>query len=219
MIPLRLLRLLSFRTTTVEFAELNRSDLYLGLVLSWIVGIGRYWDDPGATIFQHLGLGSVIYVFALSALLWAILLPFKVSDWRYERVLTFVALTSAPAIFYAIPVERFFSMELSARINAYFLLIVATWRVALLFFFLRQSVRLSGIEAFIGTFLPITFIVSTLTVLNLERAVFEIMGGIRAPTSRDFAYQILLLITIVSAVMFLPLLVGYVTCLLRRRRN
>lgn len=216
---LRMLRLVSFRISREELSRLNRTDLYVGLFFTWLVGMGRYWDDPKANILQHLGVGSVLYIFVLSALLWLILKPFRISDWRYERVLTFVSLTSIPAIFYAIPVEQFFNVDLSARINAYFLLAVATWRVALLIFFLQRSAQLSKGETIIGTFLPITFIVTLLTALNLERAVFDIMGGMREKTSHDSAYGILVLITMLSMILFVPLLIGYVVIWMKKRRT
>ena len=63
-------RLLTFRITREELARLDGRHLASGLVCTWLVGMGRYWDDPGARWFQHLGIGSVLYVFALSAVLW-----------------------------------------------------------------------------------------------------------------------------------------------------
>jgi hypothetical protein len=213
-----MLRLIFFRISKLELSALNRSDLYVGLFFTWVVGMGRYWDDPKANVLQHLGVGSVIYIFVLSGLIWVMLKPFKIFDWRYERVLTFVSLTSISAIFYAIPVELYFDVDTSASINAYFLTVVAIWRVALLIFFLMRSEQLSIGPALVGTFLPITFIVTLLTALNLERAVFEIMGGIRQKTSHDTAYQILILITMVSMILFVPLLIGYILIWVKKRR-
>ena len=100
------MKLLTFRLTTAEMLNFNKSHFITGLIGTWIVGIGRYWDDPGAKLLQHLGLGSVIYIFVLALFIWLILLPFKVEGWKYFIVLTFISLTSFPAIFYAIPVER-----------------------------------------------------------------------------------------------------------------
>lgn len=215
---LRMLKLVAFRISREELSRLNRSDLYVGLFVTWLVGMGRYWDDPKANILQHLGVGSVIYIFVLAGLIWLMLKPFKISDWRYERLLTFVSLTSLPAIFYAIPVELYFDVDTSARINAYFLTAVATWRVALLMFFLIRSAQLSIGPALVGTFLPITFIVTLLTVLNLERAVFNIMGGIREKTSHDTAYQVLVMITMLSMILFVPLLIGYIVIWVKKRK-
>jgi len=98
-------RLLSFQSTRDEMLRYNKSHFIAGLIGTWIVGMGRYWDDPGAKLLQHLGMGSVIYIFVLAALIWIIILPFKVERWSYFTVLTFISLTSFPAIFYGIPVE------------------------------------------------------------------------------------------------------------------
>jgi hypothetical protein len=64
-------RLLTFRLTQKEFLELGGMHLVFGLLCAWLAGMGRYWDDPGAHLLQRLGVGSVIYVFALSFLLLA----------------------------------------------------------------------------------------------------------------------------------------------------
>jgi hypothetical protein len=53
--------LLTFQLSKKEFDELDSRHLAFGLVCTWLVGMGRWWDDPGANLLQHLGLGSVIY--------------------------------------------------------------------------------------------------------------------------------------------------------------
>ena len=50
----------------------------------------------------------------------------------------------------------------------------------------------------VATLLPLAIIVTVLTVLNLEKAVFEIMGGNREQTQNDAAYFVLMLITTFS---------------------
>lgn len=214
----KMFRLLSFRISREELLNLNKIDLYLGLVITWVVGMGRYWDDPGAKLLQHLGVGSLIYVFLLSFFLWVLFKPFKIQTWNYSNLLTFVSLTSFPAILYAIPVERFLSINLSAEINAYFLLTVAVWRVALLFFFFVRYAKISKFETIVATLLPLTAIVSTLTVLNLERAVFNIMGGdISENTSSDTAYVILMLLTVISIILVIPLIISYIVILYKNK--
>ena len=207
-----LVRLLTFRLTREEFAELNRKHLILGLVCTWLVGVGRWWDDPGANILQHLGLGSVIYIFVLAALLWLIILPLKPKDWSYLHVLTFVSLTAPPAILYAIPVERFFRLEMARTLNVWFLGVVALWRVALFFFYLKRHARLHAFAIAVAGLLPLTLVVVTLTVLNLERVVFNIMGGLRenAGTANDEAYGVLIGLSSLSIITFVPLIVIYV---------
>lgn len=214
-----IIRLLTFRLTRDEMLALDTRHLMAGIIGTWIVGMGRYWDDPGASLLQHLGLGSVIYIFVLSAFIWLILLPLKIESWTYKTVLTFIALTSFPAIFYAIPVERFCSMTTANRINVWFLAIVALWRLCLLFFFLSRFTKLSAGYIITVTLMPMCLIIATLTALNLHRVVFNIMGGVRNPTPHDSAYHILVLLTVVSTFLSIPLLLAYVVGIYRRRKR
>jgi hypothetical protein len=205
-------RLLTFRMTRGEFARLDRRHLFLGLVSTWAVGVGRWWDDPGASLLQHLGVGSVAYVFVLAGLLWLVVLPLKPRGWTYRHVLTFVALTSPPAILYAIPVERFTSLATARTLNVWFLATVAAWRVALLLFYLRRHARLPFFAVGVASLLPVTFVVAALTVLNMERAVFDLMGGLREAggTANDSAYAVLVTLTMLAMLLFVPLLICYV---------
>ena len=77
-LPRLWLRLLTFRASHADYASLDWRHLLAGLAACWVVGMGRYWDDPRATFLQHLVLGSVIYVFALAAVLWVITKPVDV---------------------------------------------------------------------------------------------------------------------------------------------
>lgn len=203
------IKLLTFRLTRAEMFEFNKKHFIAGLIGTWIVGMGRYWDDSGAHLMQHLGLGSVIYIFVLAGFIWLILQPFRVERWSYFTVLTFISLTSFPAIFYAIPVERFFTLPTANSINVWFLAIVAAWRLGLLFYFLKRFTRLSIGNILTVTFMPICLIITTLTALNLHRVVFNVMGGMRNPTPHDASYFVLLILTGVSMVLTLPLLIAY----------
>ncbi|HEX7314393.1 MAG TPA: hypothetical protein VF297_10745 [Pyrinomonadaceae bacterium] len=205
------IRLLTFRITRAELLQLDYRHLAFGVACTWIVGIGRWWDDPGASLLQHLGIGSIVYILLLSFLLWLIIWPLKPQDWSYRHVLTFVALTSPPAILYAIPVERLTSLGTARLLNVWFLAIVAAWRVALLFFYLSRHARLSAFPIAVAALLPITLIVVTLTVLNLERAVFDVMGGLRAGgTANDSSYGVLVALTFLSMLLFIPLVLCYI---------
>lgn len=212
-------RLLTFKLTREEMLQFNKKHLIAGLIGTWIVGMGRYWDDGGASALQHLGFGSVIYIFALAAFIWLILKPFQVKDWNYFTVLTFIGLTSFPAIFYAIPVERFFSIQTANSMNVWFLAIVAAWRLGLLYYFLKHFTRLSLGNILTVTLMPICLIISTLTVLNLHRVVFAIMGGVRSPTPHDSSYFILMLLTGISMILTLPLLIAYGVGIYQSKRN
>jgi hypothetical protein len=202
------LRLLSFRQPSRAMVTDWKSYLVFGMAATWLVGVGRYWDNSRAALFQHAGLGSVAYVLCLSALLWLLFCPLKPKHWHFRNVLLFVSFCSLPALLYAVPVERFMPLESAQTANAWFLGIVATWRVALLSVFLHRVAALRPFAVLVSTLLPVTLIVVALTILNLEHVVFNIMAGIR-PEDRspnDLAYGIVLTISIFS-MMALPLLV------------
>ena len=216
-------RLLTFRASAGDLVSLDQRDLLLGLAATWIVGMGRYWDDPRAVLLQRLGLGSVVYVFVLAVLLWLVIWPLGPNQWSYRRVLTFVALVAPPAILYAFPIERFTALSTARSVNAWFLATVAAWRVGLLLFFLRRHAALTYPRVIVGSLVPLTLIINALTALNLERAVFDIMGGLRDPgTPADSAYGVLILITLFADMAFLPVLAAYlvlVSLALRERRE
>ena len=206
------LRLLCFRASRDDFESFDLRHLRFGLFCTWIVGMGRWWDDPGANILQHLGLGSLVYVFILSAIICLLVKPLKPHEWSYRHVLTFVSLTSLPALLYAIPVEQFYSLETATIMNVWFLALVALWRVSLFFFYLKRHARLHWFYTTVVGLLPLTAIVSSLFALNLERVVFRIMGGLRdsEKSANDGAYSILFLLTALSIYAIVPLLVTYI---------
>ena len=214
-------RLLTFRITRDELAGLDGRHLRFGLVCTWIVGMGRWWDDVDAGLLQHLGVGSVAYVFVLAAIVWLVVLPLRPLDWSYRRVLTFVCLTSPPAALYAVPVERFTSMEAANSLNLAALAIVAAWRVALLYFVLFRLARLRVFEALVAGLLPLTGIVAGLFALNLHRVVFNIMGSMSEAdkTAHDAVYGILFVMTMFSMVVFpVSLLLHGVNAYLARKK-
>jgi hypothetical protein len=136
--------------------------------------------------------------------------PLRPKNWSYFQVLVFVSLVSPPAILYALPVEKFYPLDTANSLNLLFLVLVATWRVALLVFFLRRLGELEGFSIVIGSLLPLTLIVVTLTMLNLEKVVFNFMGGIREPTASDASYAILFTLSVIAFIMFIPLILCYV---------
>lgn len=174
--------------------------LVTGLLFTWIAGVGRYWDSPRASILQHLGLGSVAYVLVLSAFLWLLVLPLRPARWSYFQILTFVCAVAPPAILYAIPVERFMSLEDARTVNVWFLAVVAAWRVALYVLFLARYAGFRWLRLIVAALLPLSLIVGGLTALNLERAVFDIMAGLdpNVGTSADSAYAILFVLTLIA---------------------
>lgn len=214
-----ILQLLSFRLSREQMLEFDRRHSAAALAGTWVVGMGRYWDDDKASLLQHLGLGSVIYIFVLAAFIWIIVKPFGVDKWNYFTVVTFIGLTSFPAILYAIPVEKFVSIATANSINVWFLAIVAVWRLCLLHYFLKRFTRLSYGNIFIITLMPICLIISTLTALNLHRVVFNIMGGVRDPTPHDSSYFVLMFLTAISALLTIPLLIAYILGIYYSRKS
>ncbi len=214
-----LFKLLTFRITREEMLKFEPKHLILAIIGAWIVGMGRYWDDPGASMLQHLGLGSVIYIFLLAAFIWIIVLPFKIANWNYTTVLTFIGLTSLPAIFYAIPVEQFLSIGTANTVNVWFLAIVAAWRLGLLFFFLKRYTQLAFFYIITITLMPICVIIAALTMLNLHRVVFNIMGGMRNPTPHDASYFVLMILTAFSMILAIPLILTYIIGIVNRRND
>ena len=128
---------LTFRSPSAHLREHARVYLVFGLLATWLAGVGRYWDNPRAELWQYLGLGSVVYVFALALLLYILLMPLKTKKLALLECTLFITLTAPPVILYAIPVARFIPLAQAAATNAWFLALVALWRVALYARFLK----------------------------------------------------------------------------------
>lgn len=214
------IKFLAFRPVKPDLTRIGNYYLALGIITAWLAGVGRYWDNPRADLWQYLGLGSLAYIFALSMILWVLIKPLQPENWSYKSVLTFVGMTSPPAILYAIPVERYFTLETAQVINVWFLAVVATWRVILLFKYLMRSANLSGLTVFVAAVLPLVIIVSSLAMLNLEHVVFRIMASLTEDekSANDTAYAILMLITYFSFLASPVLLITYISMIIKRRK-
>jgi len=202
-------RILTFRARRDEFFFEDRRFLYFGLLTTWMVGIGRFWDNPSVPFYRHFGVGSVLYVPILAFLLFVVILPFKPEAWTYRRVATFVAMTAPPGFLYAIPIQMLWGLESANSWHFVFLGIVSTWRVALLFFYLGRFAALGWLMQLVCSLLPLSMIISTLTVLNLDRVVFDLMDGVELRTANDSSYVVLFALTTLSVVILLPLLLAY----------
>ena len=203
-------RILTFTATREDLLQLGPRHLGFGLICSLIVGIGRYYDNDRVGWLQHLGIGSVVYVLLLSVFLWLLIWPLGPKDWSFIRVAAFVSLVSPPAILYAVPVQYFSSVEVANTWNAAFLGIIATWRIALLLFFLRRLARLKWSKAVVAALLPLCIIVVTVAWLNLEGVVFNLMGDVTQQSPNDSAYFFLVGLSYLAMIMFLPLLLAYI---------
>lgn len=211
---------LAFRKIRPDLREHLRPYLAYVLAVTWLVGMGRYWDHPNAEPWQYAGLGSVAYIFVLSLVLYLVVLPLRPARWSYPLVLVFVGLTALPALLYAIPVERFLPLDTAQAANAWFLGVVAAWRVALYVRFLFTGAGLGWLGTTVATLLPISAIVVSLAVLNLEHVVFDLMAGIReeAASPNDTAYTVVLVLSAFAFYSFPATLLGYVVAIFIRRR-
>lgn len=199
-LPRLWLRLLTFRATAEDYENLDHRHLIAGLIVCWIVGAGRYWDDPRATLLQHTGVGSVVYVFVLAAVLWIIAKPTAPERFSYAGILTFITLTAPPAALYAIPVEKWMTLEEANAWNLNFLGIVALWRVVLWGHYVRRHGWLGGGQVFAVVTMPLAIIFLTLVSMNLHHVVLDVMGGIRNAdkSSQDSAFQTLMVFSFLS---------------------
>jgi hypothetical protein len=212
-----LYRILTFKFTQEDILQFKTKHLIVGIIGTWIVGMGRYWDNPKAKLLQHLGFGSVIYIFVLAIFIYLIVYPFKLKNWTYFRILTFISLTSFPAILYAIPVEKFMALGTAQTINVWFLAIVATWRMMLLYYYLVKIDVLTPFQARIMLLLPICLIINALAILNLEHVVFNIMGG-NSTTGNETAYLVVIILSALSWIFILPLLILYFSEMYKRNQ-
>jgi hypothetical protein len=210
-------RLLTFRRPSEAIRAEWKSYLAFGLVFTWLAGVGRYWDNPKAHLWQHLGLGSVAYVFVLALVVWGLLAPLGPRNWSYRNVLLFITLTAPPAVLYAIPVELFMTPSAARATNAWFLAVVATWRVALFAVFLRRVAALSAGAVVVATLLPLAIIVIALTMLNLEHVVFDLMSGTREEdrSPNDTAYGVVFTLSLLSFMASPFLAMGYAVLAIR----
>lgn len=140
------------------------------------------------------------------------ILPLRPKNWSYATVLVFIGLTALPGLLYAVPVERFMTLQSAQSANAWFLALVAAWRVALFVWFLRTVAQLHWPQLVIATVLPLSAIVAALATLNLEHVVFEIMAGLRETeiSPNDAAYQIVFTLSIFAYIAFPVTLISYV---------
>ena len=208
---------LSLRFTRDDLARLETGHLAFGIAVTWAVGLGRYWDHPSPYAFQSLGVGSIAVLAVLGLLLFAVLAPLKPDNWSLVHLYTLLSLTAFPALIYAIPVERHLPLDQAQAVNSWFLALVAAWRVAMLFTYLQRWAGLRGWVLAVALLLPLTLVVATLTVLNLEQVVFLTMGGNRQQSPNDGAFSILVTITMSSLFVLPVVLVGYVTAVYQRR--
>lgn len=207
-------RFICFRSSTQELAEFDKRYLVLGLLLVWLAGVGRHWDDAEASMLQASGIGSLVYVLFLSGYLWLFLLPLRPVGCRGWQILTVVCMTAPPAFLYAIPIERWMNLEMSQVLNLTALGIVAVWRVALFLFYLIRGAKLHWWHSLVGVLLPLSIIVIVAGALAMAARIADGMAGTRAPQS-DPVMAVTNFMTSLSLIAFVPLLLAYLLSIYR----
>ncbi len=210
-----MLRVLTYRATKDELRNVNYRDLIVGLLVTWIVGIGRYWDNSRVELLQQMGVGSVVYVFVLALFLFCFMWPLRPKNLTYFRLLVFITMTSLPALLYAIPVQMIFpepGLDTANEINLAFLAVVSLWRLSLLIWYMKRLGEMRAWKAEIGAFFPIILLIAALVFLNLEKVVFNMMGGLTQDTvsPNDDGYIFLTGIIFFALFFAIPVLIGYI---------
>lgn len=180
-------RTLTFRLRRQDVEAFDWRCLVLGLTFVWLVGVGRHWDDLNADLLQRSGVGSLAYALGMSCLLWLIVLPVANQPINYLQTLTFVAMTSAPGLVYALPVEWWTEPNTAAALSGWALAFVAAYRVTLLVLFYRRAAGLHPGGAVLLTLLPLVSIMVVLAALRVGTVVGRMMAGIRdgAPAAAE----------------------------------
>lgn len=184
---------LLFRIDAERIKRFGWAHLALGLIFTWIVGIGRWYDDEKAIDLQQLGVGSLLYVFVLALVIWIFGKGIaNRRNWRYFTVLVYVTLTAPPAIIYALPVEKFFELDIAVKINLWFLAFVAAWRVALLVRLYAVLGEMNRLQTAICATLPVSLIIFIISSAGFANQIVNAMGGLRKdePQNVDFLTRI-----------------------------
>lgn len=199
---------LYFRASRERILAFGDRELALGALLCWLAGMGRWWDLPTASLAQKLGLGSVAYPFVLGTVIWLFFWPWRMPQWRLKPLIAYIALTGAPGLVYAFPVEKIDPWA-GALYNVAALLIVSVWRIRLLFRYFRVVGLLPEGAAAAATAIPISGIMFLITYYNLAMGVIEGMGGFRGPQREAISTMITIVATILLVYPFPFLLLFY----------
>lgn len=201
-------RLLTFRLKPSEFESFGTRHLLFGLALCWLAGIGRFWAASHMPWYGRIGVGSLLYPFVFALPLALLTWPLA-GRWQYRQLVTFIALTGPLAFLYAPLAPPVLGVEWASITRFGALALVSLWRVCLLFLLLRRYLALPTWMALPTGSLLLTGIVSSLTFLNLERAVFAMMGPAVARTMSDDSYAFLFLLGALSVVLLPVFLIWY----------
>ncbi len=187
-------KFLTFRADQKDYERFGLWHFAVGFCFTWMVGILRNWDFPEAPIWAKLGLGSLVYIFLLTSVMWVSNALQGYENLSFTRILTVISMTAPPAVIYGIPVEAFMSLEGAQYANLCFLCIVALWRVTLFVHFLCVAGGNFFGRAMLVVFAPICLIALGLLSTGRIKYTIDLMGGLnRQPSGPNDAADALLL--------------------------
>ncbi len=193
--------------------------LAIGVATTWLVGFGRTWDFHVAPWWFRTGFTSIVYALVLSLFIWGMVHPLKPERWSYRNVLLMVMMTALPGLIYAIPVERFVSIQTAQLLNLAFLVVVAGWRMALYRHFLQTVAKLPPYETLVAWLLPPGIIIAVISLFGFLDAVLRGMSGDRADNPNELATDVFLFIGLITWIALPFLLLAYVVLAIRRQRD
>ena len=202
---------LLLRIKTDRIREFGWWHFFFGIAVTWLVGVGRWWDDPGADPVRLTGIGSIVYVLFLSSFVYLVARPMAAADAPLKnawRVLIAVTLTAAPAALYAFPIEQFGSPDLHLNYNSAALFAVSTWRVMMFYHLLRAGGSMDKKQAWAVMLVVISVILGVLGFFGVLGAVANSMGGFRdaaeerGATLASFAFLAAIPMFVVGATMY-----------------
>lgn len=173
------MRVLCFCASEEELKSLGKHEYFFGMMLVWLAGMGRVWHDPHAHWIMKTGFSSVCYVFLLAIFVWVLIALIGPKDWKLGRLLIFICLTAPPAFLQAIPVQMFLPAYQAEWINIIFLLLVASWRLCLLVWYVTKTADLSLIRTSVAVFLPVATVINTVVWTDAMLSGIGTMGGVR----------------------------------------
>lgn len=212
-------RILTFRATCGDIENDVWPLLLIGVLLTWAVGFGRWWDDPRELpYFARMGFGSVLYVFVLSGLLWVISYPLAKEKVGYADFAAFVAATSVPGFVYALPIEAISASSTASFYNIAALVFVSAYRVSLLLWFLSKILDMKHWRATVCAFLPISGITFFISLADFGDKIVNMMGGFRGNVSQTASQAVVLWIGYVSFCAAPILLIAYISSIFGQKQ-
>jgi hypothetical protein len=114
-------------------------------------------------------------------------------------------------------VERFLDSGAARGANFIFLAIVAVWRMALYFSFLRGAAKLPPIAATVAALLPPTLILAVVSAYGALEIVAGNMGGTELPPGESITASVLFFIAALCWIALPVLVVAWLALAIMRR--